>query len=299
MRQSAVLVSSSFRSKLVGVCLLLCPLLLWSEALAQTPPPEQPPPAGPPDLGAPLPPSPPPPPPAVETYPRVGKNNELILAKGTWVRFGGQLQAWIDSTQSANKVMGNNGGSALTFFNRRARFIAATTIFDELFIYVILDAPRIGLAVQGGTAEAPVVNKFGTGAIVQDMFGEVKLYGDQLLLAAGLMFIPFSRHDLGSSTTRLGIDTAFTRALMPHTSGSRDTGFQLKSYLLDDHFEIRAGVFSGSRQAANGANPVAHNAPRVTGYVQYNFLDTEKGYVYPGYNFGKKMVLGFGAGFDF
>src|SRR5215470_17236819 len=118
MRQSAVLVSSSFRSKLVAVLLLL----LSSEALGQTPPPETPPPAtpppetpppaapppaAPPDQGAPLPPSPPPPPPEAEKYPRVGRNKELILGKGTWVRFGGQLQAWIDYAQSATKVMGN------------------------------------------------------------------------------------------------------------------------------------------------------------------------------------------------
>src|SRR5215468_2818136 len=291
MRHSAVLVSSSFRSKLVAFLLLL----LSSEALGQTPPPETAPAAAPPDQGAPLPPSPPPPPPEAEKYPRVGRNREIILGKGSWLRFGGQLQAWIDYVQTSTKA----GGYSLNFFNRRARFIAAATFFDDLFIYVILDAPRIGQAVQSGTAMAPVVNKFGTGALVQDMFGEIKLYGDQLLLAGGLMFIPFSRHVLGSSTTRLGIDTAFTGALVPNTSGSRDTGFQLKSYLLDDHFEIRVGVFSGSRQAANGDNPVAHNAPRVTGFVQYNFLDPEKGYVYPGYNFGKKMVLGVSAGFDF
>src|SRR5262249_24613995 len=114
-----------------------------------------------------------------------------------------------------------------------------------------------------------------------------------------LMFIPFSRHVLGSSTTRLGIDTAFTGALVPNTSGSRDTGFQLKSYLLEDHLEFRVGGFSGSRQAANGSNPAPPHAPRVTGFVQYNILDAEKGYVYPGYNFGKKKVLGIAAGFDF
>lgn len=295
MRQSAVLVSPSFRSKLVAA--LLFSLLLSSEALAQTPPPEPSPPAAPPDQGAPLPPAPPPPTP--EKYPRVGKNNELYLGKDFWIRFGAVAQAWFDYAQSSNKVMDGDGGYSTNFLLRRARFIGSASFFGDLFVYVLLDAPRIGTAVQSGTAMAPVVNKFGTGALVQDMFGEIKLYGDQFMLTAGLMFIPFSRHDLGSSTTRLGLDTAFTGALMPNTSGSRDTGFQLKGYVLEDHLEYRVGVFSGARQVATGNNPVAHNAPRVTGYLQYNFLDTEKGYVYPGYNFGKKMVLGVGAGFDF
>lgn len=295
MRQSAVLVSPSFRSKLVAALLLL--LLLSSEALAQTPPPAEAPPAAPPDQAAPLPPSPPPPGP--EKYPRIGKNRELYLAKDIWLRAGMQAQVWYDYAQSSTKVGDSDGGYSENFFLRRARFIGAASFFDDFYVYVILDAPRIGQAVQTGTAMAPVVNKFGTGALVQDLFGEIKLYGDQFMLTAGLMFIPFSRHVLGSSTTRLGIDTAFTGALVPNTSGSRDTGFQLKGYLLDDHFEYRVGVFSGARQVANGSNPVAHNAPRVTGYLQYNLLDTEKGYVYPGYNYGKKKILGIGAGFDF
>src|SRR5215475_10361026 len=116
MRHSAVLVSSSFRSKLVAFLLLL----LSSEALGQTP----------------LPPSPPPPPPEAEKYPRVGRNREIILGKGSWLRFGGQLQAWIDYAQTSTKAGTDDGGYSLNFFNRRARFIAAATFFDDLFVYV-------------------------------------------------------------------------------------------------------------------------------------------------------------------
>jgi hypothetical protein len=308
-RQSTVLlVPRSFRSSLVAALLLL--ILFAATALAQTPPPEPAPPP-PPDTAAPPPPppdtaaAPPPPPPEAkgpstegESFPRMGKNKEIMVAKNVWFRFGVQIQAWADYLQSSTSVGGNDGGYSLNFFNRRARLITGASFFQAISIYLVIDAPRIGLAVQSGTAEAPVVSKFGTGALVQDAFAELKLAGDQLLLTGGLMFIPFSRHTLGSSTTRIALDTAFTGALMPNTSGSRDLGFQLKSYLVDDHLELRAGVFSGARQPAAGENPVAHNAPRVSGYVQYNIFDTEKGYVYPGYNFGKKTVLGIGAGFD-
>jgi len=282
---------------------LIAALFVSTSAFAQAPPGDQPAPPPPPDTAA------PPPPPAAaaatekpsaegEQFPKMGKNHEIMVAKNVWFRFGVQIQAWVDYAQSSTKAGSDDGGYSLNFFARRARFFVGASFLDKVNAYVLFDAPRIGMAVAGGTAMAPTIAKFGTGAIVQDAWGEVKLAGDELMLEVGLMFIPFSRHDLGSSTTRVGLDTAFTGALMPNTSGSRDTGFELKSYLLDDHLGIRAGVFSGARQAPNGTNPLSHNAPRVAAYVQYEFLDTEKGYVYPGQNFGKKMILGVSAGVD-
>ena len=172
-------------------------------------------------------------------------------------------------------------------------------------VFIILDAPRTGLATAGGTTDAPTATKRfnaqdGGGEIVQDAWGEVKLVGDALMVEAGLMFIPFARHELGSATTRLTLDSGNTAFLVPNTSGGRDIGLQLKGYLLEDHLEYRVGVFSGARQPVNAAegNPIAHNFFRVSGYLQYDIFDTEKGYTYAGQMFGKKKVLGVGAGID-
>src|SRR5262249_8249162 len=59
-------------------------------------------------------------------------------------------------------------------------------------------------------------------------------------------------------------------------------------------------VFSGLRQPTNGNNPTAHNAPLISGKLQYQFFDPDaKGYVYSGMTYGKRKLLGVSAGFQF
>jgi hypothetical protein len=119
------------------------------------------------------------------------------------------------------------------------------------------------------------------------------------MIEGGLMVIPFSHNELQSTTTFLTLDVGNTSTQTPFTSGTRDTGFQVKGYVADDKLEYRLGVFAGNRQAANGTNPVGHNMPRITGKLQYQIFDPDKGYVYAGHTYGKKKLLGLSAGFDF
>jgi hypothetical protein len=236
----------------------------------------------------------------------MGKNHEIMVAKDVWLRFGLQAQVWADWQQSSTRVNGSDGAYSQNMFLRRARFIAAMQFLKNVNVWFQFDAPRLGQALAGGTAEAPTATKRfnaqdGGGEILQDAWGEIKLAGDAFMLEVGLMVIPFARNELQSTTTFLTLDIGNTSALVPNTSGTRDVGLELKGYLLDDHLEYRAGIFSGARQPANAAagNPVAHNFFRLTGYLQYDFLDPEKGYVFAGHYYGKKKVLGVSAGVDF
>jgi hypothetical protein len=272
-------------------------------ASAQTPPP---------DASAPT--AAPTPAPEAESYPRMGKNHEIYVGTTTWFRFGLQAQLWADWLQSSTPVNGNDGGYSQNFFLRRARFMVGAQLLPTVSAYLLLDAPRIGQAtaissVTLGSDGAPVntttigkrfTAQDGGGEGIADFWGEIKIIGDAFILDAGLMYVPFSRGILTSSTTMLTLDGGNTSALIPNTSSQRDLGLQLKGYLLEDHLEYRVGLFSGARQAANATtgNPIAHNFFRVAGYLQYDLFDTEKGYTYGGHYFGKKKILGIGVGAD-
>lgn len=305
-------------SLLAVSALTLCPVA----ASAQTPASPAVEPSAPPPAESPAPPvgRPPPAPPAAaatveaESYPRIGNNHEIFIGKSVWFRFGIQAQLWADWLQSSTPVNGNDGSYSQNFFLRRARLIVGAQFLPTVSAYLLLDAPRIG---QGTTITTVTLNSDGTpvntttigkrfgaqdggGEGIADLWGEVKIAGDAFILDAGLMYVPFSRSVLTSSTTPLTLDVGNTSTLIPNTSGQRDIGVQLKGYVLEDHLEYRVGLFSGARQAANATagNPIGHNFFRATGYLQYDLLDTEKGYVYGGHYFGKKRILGIGVGVD-
>jgi len=222
---------------------------------------------------------------------------QILLTPDTYLRFGFQGQAWINY----NQALSDAGNYSLDLYLRRARFFAAAQFFGDLTVFVLFDTPNLGKAVQTGTGDTATVSKGFTPAIVQDMWGEVKFLGDELMLEAGLMVVPFSHNGLQSTSSYLGLDVSNTAAVLAGTATSvlRDTGFQLKGYEMEDHLVFRLFVGSGLRQPANGSNPVAHNAPRVTGHVQYAILEPDvKGYVFQGMTYGRKKMLNLSAGFD-
>ena len=69
-------------------------------------------------------------------------------------------------------------------------------------------------------------------------------------------------------------------------------GFQARGFFAKDRLQYRVGAFSGERDA-NG-----HNSMRTAGYVQYDFFDREKGYLFTGTALGKQKILAVDAGFD-
>ncbi len=235
----------------------------------------------------------------------MGKTHEIMVGPDTWFRLGVQIQAWALYLQSPTTLAnGDQGGYSFDLYLRRARFFIGAQIMKGVGAFVLFDSPNLGRTTQtgAGTEMSPfVTSKNFSPAIVQDAFAEVKLAGDAFMLEAGLMVVPFSHNGLQSTSSYLPLDVANTAAVLVATSTSvlRDTGFQLKGYELDDHLEWRLFIGSGLRQPAHDTVPLAHNAPRVTGHVQYQILDLDaKGYVYSGMTYGKRKLLGVSAGFD-
>ena len=234
--------------------------------------------------------------------PSVGAAQVVVKVSDTVnFRLGFQLQTWADYLQDQNTQ-----GYSQNFFLRRIRFIAAGQLAKDVTFFFQTDNPRLGNA---GTNGAKNTN---TGLLVQDAFGEWRVFGnDQFILDAGKMLMPVTRNSLQSTSSHLSLDGGtftFLQGAGTQSDAGRDFGVQLKSYLVADHLEIRGGVFDGFRGPAttttSGTPPVtvtnagSRNSPRVAVRVVYNFLDTEKGYVPVGTNLGKKSIIAIGGGYD-
>jgi hypothetical protein len=115
------------------------------------------------------------------------------------------------------------------------------------------------------------------------------------MLDAGLMRVPFSRNGLQGTSTFLPIDYGpytFERDAVTESSIGRDTGFQVRGYVLSNRLEYRAGIFQGTR------NMASDNSQRYAGRVQVNLLEPETSFLYSGTYLGTKKVFAIGAAFD-
>lgn len=224
--------------------------------------------------------------------PEAGRAQVIVKVNDTvGFRFGFQLQTWADWTQDPISQ-----GYQQSMFIRRVRAILAGTLAKDVSFFFQTDNPRMGNTI--GTA----TKALNAGFLVQDAFGEWRVLGnDMLLLDFGKMIAPETRNTLQSTSSHLSWDGGtfdFLQGAGTGSDASRDVGFQLKTYLVDDHLELRAGVFDGFRAAANAGGAGSRNSYRYAGYGHYNFFDTEKGYVYVGTNLGKKRIVSIGGGFD-
>lgn len=215
---------------------------------------------------------------------------QVILKVGdtAFFRLVLQVQGWADWMQSA--AAGTSPGYSRNLFLRRARLLLTGQVAPDVTFYFQTDSPNLGKAT--GAAANP--KGFSPGFLIQDAWFEWKL-ADAFAVDAGEMYVPFSRNELTSSSSLLTLESSPLSSLFAtatQTNSQRDTGFQARGYLAGGHFEYRVGAFQGSRQAGS------RNAPLVAGYLQYDLLDTEKGYTFAGTNLGKKRVLALSAGFE-
>lgn len=179
------------------------------------------------------------------------------------------------------------GGYTQDLFVRRLRLLFAGQVAPKVTFFIETDSPNLGKTVAGKKNNQP-------STYLQDAFLTYK-HSDGLMLDGGLILIPFSRNGLQGATTLLPIDYGaytFTQNAATQSNVGRDTGFQGRGLLNKGHLEYRLGVFQGNRDTRS------HNSFRTAGRVQYNFLDTEAGFFYPGTYLGKKKIFALGGGFD-
>lgn len=197
--------------------------------------------------------------------------------EGQSVQFGIQGQIWADFQQDSSGYQQN-------LYLRRIRFIAGGQLADDLTFFFQTDQPNLGKSPKA----------MGSGFLVQDAFLEYRI-ANAFRLDGGIMFVPLSRNLLQSTASYYTLDISPISTISnaaTQSSGLRDVGLQARGFFYRDHLLYRVGVFSGER-AAN-----ARNALRTAGYLQYDFFEREKGYVFTGTALGKQKILAVSAGFD-
>lgn len=209
---------------------------------------------------------------------------QLVINAGEDVRLqlGVLGQFWADSLNNPEPAPTTNN-----LFIRRLRLLFGGQVAKNVTFFVETDAPNLGRTLPTGKNIQPSV-------IVQDAYAELRV-SDAFAIDAGLMFIPFSRNALQSAATLLPIDYGaytFSDSAPEQSSTGRDTGFQAKGYLLQNHLEYRVGAFQGQRNAESS------NAFRYAARAQYNVLETEAGFFYTGTYLGRRRILAFGGGID-
>jgi hypothetical protein len=198
-----------------------------------------------------------------------------------WFRFGIQLQGWADFNQSPV-----NNGYAENLYLRRDRFAVSGSVAPGVTFFFQTDQPNLGKTVKTSLT---------TGFVVQDAWMEWKI-NEAFAIVGGKFIVPMNRNILESTSSLLTLDAATSSGVFSGPTGSdanRDTGVELKGYLIDGgRLEYRAAVEQGIRQEGS------RNGFRDTAYLQYNFFDTERGYVFPGTNLGKRKLLSLSGGYD-
>ena len=208
-------------------------------------------------------------------------------------RLGILLQGWADWAGQSDAA-GNTAGFQQNLFLRRARFFLGGQVAKDVTFFFMTDNPNLGKSTQTLTSGATGVKAPATGFIIQDASLEGAV-ATEFRNTAGLIPLPLCRNCNSSAATLLTMDYgtwSFQEGASTQSSVGRDTGFQAKGYLVDDHLEYRAGVYSGFRA------PGVKNSFRYSARLQYDVFDVEKVQFYPGTYFGTKKVLAFGAGYD-
>jgi hypothetical protein len=204
-----------------------------------------------------------------------------------WIRMGVQLQTWGDWLQDST-----TRGYSENLYIRRARVLLTGQVAPDVSFFIQTDSPNLG--------KSPKV--ITSGLELQDAWFEWRL-ADAFMIDGGEFLVPLSRNELQGTTSFLTLDISPTSTVFnvpTATNATRDTGFQLHGYLIDGgRLEYRAAAFQGIRVAAvPGVRPASSNAFRESGYLQFNFLEKERGYVFTGTNLGKKAIFNISAGGD-
>jgi hypothetical protein len=209
--------------------------------------------------------------------------------------------------QPQYQSLGENtySGQGQNLYLRRARVMLGATIFSVVEFFFDIDYPNlfIGKAASG----TPTV-KYTPTANIQDAFLTYRPFGDLFMVDAGYFLPPMAHNTLQSAATLFGLDffeysfqhdQAFGTQSPITTSVGRDTGVELRGLLFGQHLEYRVGMFQGLRGAKTTSATGSENSFRVTGRIQINFLDPERGFFYAGTYLGTKRILSIGGSYDF
>jgi hypothetical protein len=213
---------------------------------------------------------------------------KIQLREDTFLTLGALLQPQAAVAEAAAP----DGGMGTDFFVRRMRLIVAAQVVKGLSFFFDTEQANLG---KDGNWE--------TSIYIQDAFVSFEPVAG-LAFDAGMMLIPFTRHNMQSAAALNGLDYHAKLILFPGGGNRvwRDAGLQVRADLAGERLHLRGGVFNGVEGAAPAteAAPMRnrHDAPRVAGHARLDLAGREKGFFYSGISFSETPIVSIGLGFD-
>lgn len=229
--------------------------------------------------------------PAVTWSYELYRDGDVSLSVGYWG------QAWYQHIRDYDRDGDGNWDDDLNdFMVRRSYFSVSGTVNPALNFFVHYAGDRIG---QEGLDKAGV--GLGSGLALRDGWVTYKLFGDDLMIQAGRMYIPFTRN-YGTTSTKALLTTELDWGQGGLRSGifypskvGRDDGITLWGNVIEDRLQYRLMVGEGAESQA--VNP--DDELRFAGRFSFNFFDPETSWFNKGTYLGQKKILAVGGGFDF
>jgi hypothetical protein len=215
---------------------------------------------------------------------------KIVIDDNTNVTLSALLQPQAAVAQEAAP----DGSAGTDFFLRRARLIVGGQIGTVVSFFVDTEQANLG---KDGNWE--------TSVFVQDAFLSLAPT-DFLTIDAGMMLIPFTRHDLQSAASLNGIDYHSKLILFPAGGNRiwRDAGVQVRADVAGGIVQLRGGIFNGVEGTPMNDTTMTpekngSDLPRLSGHARYNILGgPEKGFFYPGISFADHAIVSVGVGAD-
>ena len=220
------------------------------------------------------------------------KKGDISLNAGWWG------QVWYQHVSD----MDTNGDGKFDddlndFLVRRSYFYLKGTLTSELSFFLHVASDKLGMdEINNDSGKG-----LGSGIALRDGWINYKLSGDDLMLQAGRMYIPFTRN-YGTTSTKSLLTTELdwgqgglrSNIFYPSNIG-RDDAVTLWGNILDDKLQYRFMVGDGEESRAK--NP--DDTMRFAGRLSYNFFDPETKWFNAGTYLGTKQVLALGIGTDY
>ncbi|MCK9173497.1 MAG: hypothetical protein AB7T15_06315 [Desulfuromonas sp.] len=224
---------------------------------------------------------------SVEIY----RKDDLSINAGWWG------QVWAQSVSNMDTDSDGRFDDQLNdLLLRRSYFYLSGTITTELGFFVHYASDKLGMDEMNNDSS----NGLGSGLAVRDAWISYRLLGNDLIVQAGRMYVPFTR-DYGTTSTKALLTTDLDWGQGGHRSTifypsrvGRDDALTLWGNVLDDRLQYRFMVGDGEEDnAKNGDDRL-----RYAGRLSYSFFEPETDWFNAGTYLGKKKVLSLGLGAD-
>jgi hypothetical protein len=186
---------------------------------------------------------------------------------------------WLDSADGSS--------TAQNLFVRRIRLLVGGKLGERVSFFLDTDSPNLGKAsVDGSKNEGTIY--------VQDLILTYSA-SRSWKFDGGMLLLPLAYNSGQGATTLLGVDYgpySFLASSPTYCRVGRDYGLEARGYLLNQHLEVRGGLFQGIRGTA------ATRPFRSFGRAVWHLLETQSDYFYTGTTRGRRRLLSIGASYD-